>query len=68
MFEMIKGNIKSFLDPAVFLTMIIIGMFSILADYRYFKRAKYRKDAAAALWLGLAYLLLPFVLFFIIKL
>jgi len=40
MFEMIKENIKGFADAKVFMTMIAIGMFEILSDYRYFKRVK----------------------------
>ncbi|HQO73107.1 MAG: hypothetical protein PHI04_05680 [Clostridiaceae bacterium] len=68
MFEMIKENIKGFADAKVFMTMIAIGMFEILSDYRYFKRVKYRKDSAVSLGLGIAFILLPFVFFFISKL
>ena len=68
MFRIIRENVRDFLDVTVFITMIAIGMFSIFADYRYFKRVKFPKDAASALGVGLAYLLLPFALLLIAKL
>ena len=68
MFEIIKENIKSFADVAVLVTMIAIGIFEVLSDYRYFKRVKFRKDAAASLGVGIAFILLPFVFFFISRL
>jgi len=68
MFEMIKENIKGFADAKVFMTMIAIGMFEILSDYRYFKRVKFRKDSAVSLGLGIAFILLPFVFLIIIRL
>lgn len=68
MFEVVKENIKGFVDATVLMTMIAIGIFEILSDYRYFKRVKFHKDAAASLWLGIAFILLPFVFFFISKL
>ena len=68
MFSIIKENIRGFLDTVVFITMIAIGIFSILSDYRYFKKVKYQKDAAVSLGVGLAYLLLPFALLLITKL
>ncbi|MDD4504432.1 MAG: hypothetical protein PHS15_06355 [Clostridiaceae bacterium] len=68
MLSIIKENIRGFLDATVFITMIAIGIFTILADYRYFKRVKFQKDAASALGIGLAYILLPFALLLIAKL
>ncbi len=67
MFEIVKGNIKNFLDTTVFLTMIAIGVFSILSDYRYFKSAGIKGDAAWALGIGLTFLLLPFAFLIIIR-
>jgi len=58
----IKENIRDFLDAIVIATMIAIGMFAIFADYRYFKKVKFKRDAAIALGLGLACILLPFAL------
>ena len=68
MFEIIKENLKSFADITVLMTMIAIGIFEILSDYRYFKRVKLQKDAAASLGVGIAFILLPFVFFFISRL
>ena len=68
MFEIIKENIKGFVDATVLTTMIAIGMFEILSDYRYFKRVKFRKDSAISLGLGIAFILLPFVFLIIIRL
>lgn len=68
MFGLIKDNIRSFLDATVFITMIAIGLFAILADYRYFKKVKFPKDAAASLGVGLVCIFLPFVLLLIAKL
>lgn len=65
MFSAIKENVRGFLDVTVVLTMIGIGLFTIIADYRYFKKVKFKKDAAAALGVGLACILLPFVLILI---
>lgn len=68
MLNMIKENIRGFLDSTVFLTMMSIGLFAILSDYRYFKRVKFQKDAATALGIGIAYILLPFVFLLFISL
>lgn len=68
MLNIIKENIRGFIDATVLITMIAIGIFSIFADYRYFKRVKFQKDAASALGIGLSYILLPFVLLVIAKL
>jgi hypothetical protein len=68
MFDIIKDNIRSFLDITVFMTMIAIGLFVILADYRYFKKVKFKKDAAISLRVGLICIFLPFVLLVITKL
>ena len=68
MFSMIKENIRSFLDVTVVITMVAIGAFAIIGDYMYFKKMKYKKDAAASLGIGVAFMLLPFVLLFISKL
>ena len=68
MFSLIKENIKGFVDVTVLVTMTAIGLFAILVDYRYFKRLKFRKDAASALGVGIAFILLPFVFYFISKL
>jgi hypothetical protein len=68
MFGVIKENIKHFLDVTVIIAMIAIGMFAILSDYRYFKKTKFKKDAASALGIGLACIILPFVLLLISKL
>lgn len=66
--DIIKENIRSFLDVIVILTMIAIGIFAIFADYRYFKKVKFKKDAALSLGLGLACILLPFVLLLVARL
>ncbi|MGI6586304.1 MAG: hypothetical protein GX301_08090 [Gracilibacteraceae bacterium] len=68
MLNAIKENIKGFMDAAVLVTMIAIGIFSIAVDYRYFKRMKLRKDSAVSLGIGIAFILLPFVFYFIGKL
>lgn len=68
MFEIIKENIKGFADVTLLMTMIAIGIFEILSDYRYFKRVKFRKDSAVSLGLGIAFIILPFVFYFISKL
>jgi len=68
MLHTIKENIKGFMDPAVFFTMISIGIFAILSDYRYFKRVKFQRDASSALGIGIAYILLPFIFLIIIML
>lgn len=68
MFNIIKENIKGFVDVTVLVTMIAIGIFAILVDYRYFKRVKFRKDSAVSLGIGIAFILLPFVFLFISRL
>lgn len=68
MFAMIKDNIRSFLDATIVITMIAIGLFSILADYRHFKKVKYLKDAAISLRIGLLCIILPFALILIARL
>lgn len=68
MFDIIKDNIRNFLDVTVFITMMAIGLYTILADYRYFKKVKFRKDAAVSLGIGLVCIFLPFVLLVISKL
>lgn len=68
MFNLIRDNIKNFLDVTVFLAMIGIGLFTILSDYRYFKKTGFRKDAAVTLAVGVAYIVLPFALFLISRL
>jgi hypothetical protein len=68
MFNVIKENIRGFLDTTVIITMIAIGLFAIFTDYRYFKKMKFKKDAAASLGIGLVCILLPFVLLLISKL
>lgn len=68
MLRMILQNIRDFYDVTIFLTVLAIGVFSIAADYTYFKKVKYRKDAAVSLGIGIAYLILPFVLFLITRL
>jgi len=64
----IKENIGNFLNSIVIVTMIAIGMFAIFADYRYFKKVKFKKDAAVSLGLGLGCILLPFALFIVARL
>lgn len=68
MFSIIRDNIRSFLDVTIFAAMIAIGLFAILSDYRYFKRLKYKKDAAVSFGIGLTCILLPFVLLIISRL
>ena len=68
MFEVIKENIRGFTDATVLMTMIAIGIFEILSDYRYFKRVKFRKDSAVSLGLGISFILLPFVFLIITRL
>lgn len=67
MFDIIKDNIRNFLDVTVFMAMIAIGLFAILADYRYFKKVKFKKDAAVSLGVGMVCIVLPFVLLAISK-
>jgi hypothetical protein len=68
MISAIRENIRSFLDVSIFITMIAIGIFAILVDGRYFKKMKYKKDAAASMGLGVACILLPFVLLILARL
>lgn len=68
MFALIKDNIRNFLDITVFLTMLAIGVYTILGDYRYFRKMKFRKDAAVTLKVGLACIFLPFLLMAIARL
>lgn len=67
MVGVIRENIRSFLDISIFITMIAIGAFAILGDYRYFKKMKYKKDAAASLGIGIACIVLPFALLLITR-
>ena len=67
-FALIKDNIKNFLDVTVFLAMLAIGLYTVLWDYRYFRKMKFRKDAAVTLKMGLACMLLPFLLMVIARL
>ena len=68
MLSAIRENIRSFLDITVMLTMIAIGLFAILSDYRYFKKMNFKKDAAASLGVGIVFILLPVALLLISKL
>jgi TRAP-type C4-dicarboxylate transport system permease small subunit len=68
MFNLIRDNIKNFLDVTVFIAMIGIGLFTILYDYRYFKKTGFRKDASVTLVVGVICIALPFALFLISRL
>lgn len=68
MFSAVRENVRSFLDITVILTMIAIGIFAIMADYKYFRKMKFEKDASASLGVGVACVLLPFVLLLIARL
>lgn len=68
MFNLIKDNIKNFLDTTVFIAMIGIGLFAILYDYRYFKKTGFKKDASVTLAVGVVCIVLPFALFLISRL
>ncbi|HYE81433.1 MAG TPA: hypothetical protein VEG39_04600 [Clostridia bacterium] len=68
MFRIIRDNIRSFLDITVFITMIAIGIFAILEDYRYFWKVEFHKDAAVTFGIGLACIILPFVLLLVSRL
>ncbi len=68
MFNLIKDNVRNFLDATVFLTMLAIGLYTILGDYRYFKKMKFKKDAAVTLGVGLVCIFLPFMLMIIARL
>lgn len=65
---MILQNIRDFYDPVIFFTILAIGVFSLAVDYTYFKHMKYKEDAAVTLGIGIAYLVLPFILLIITKL
>ncbi|MGE5632326.1 MAG: CLC_0170 family protein [Caulobacteraceae bacterium] len=65
MLKIIIQNIKEFFDATVFITILCIGVFVIAVDYRYFRKIKYKKDAAITLAIGIVYLLLPFALLLI---
>lgn len=60
--HMVIVNIKEFFDMTVFFTTLFIGLFALLSDYPYFKRVKYKKDAAVTLFMAVLFLVLPFVL------
>jgi len=68
MLNMILQNLKDFFDIVIFFTIMAIGVFSIAADYSYFKKVRFKKDAAVSLGIGIAYLVLPFVLLIITRL
>lgn len=68
MFSVIQENIRSFLDVTIFITMLAVGIFAIMVDYRYFRKVKLKKDAAAAMGVGVIFLLLPFALLLIARL
>ncbi len=68
MLSAIRENVRNFLDSTVILTMIAIGIFTILGDYRYFKKMKFKKDAAATMGVGVVCILLPIVLLIIARL
>jgi hypothetical protein len=48
--------------------MLAIGLYTVLGDYRYFRKMKFRKDAAVTLGVGLVCIFLPFVLMIIARL
>lgn len=62
MFGAIRDNIRSFLDITIFIAMLAIGAFAIFEDYRYFRKIGYHRDAASALGIGAACMILPFIL------
>lgn len=67
MLGMLLQNLRDFYDVTIFLTMLAIGIFSIAVDRTYFRKVKYRKDAAVSLGMGIAYLVLPFILLLITR-
>jgi len=67
MFTLIRDNVRNFLDATVFLAMLAIGLYMVLGDYRYFKKMKFKKDAAVTLRLGLIFIFLPFLLMIIAR-
>ena len=68
MFNAIQENIRSFLDITLFITILAVGIFALMVDYRYFRKIKYKKDATTALGAGVMFLLLPFMLLLIARL
>ena len=62
MLGLIARNIKDFFDMTVFFTILFIGLFTLFSDYPYFKRVKYKRDAAVTMVIGIVLLVLPFAL------
>ncbi len=68
LFKLIVQNIRGFFDTNIFIFMLIFGLFTILVDYPYFKRLKYKKDAIVTYFLGVSLIILPFLLLVISRL
>lgn len=68
MFKAIFQNLKEFYDMSVFFVMIFAGIFLLTVDYPFFKRVKYQRDASVSMFLGIASLVVPFILLVISKL
>ncbi len=65
MLRAIINNIKGFFDLTIFWSMLVFGVYTILVDYKTFKRVKYTKDAAITMTLGIALLVVPIALLLI---
>lgn len=67
MINAIVQNMKNFYDTTVFFTILAIGVFLLIWDYPIFKAMKYKSDARITLFMGVIYLILPFVLYVVSK-
>lgn len=66
--NIIVQNIKNFYDTTVFFAILAIGVFLLLWDYPIFKAMKQKNDKRVTLIIGIAYVILPFVLYTVSKL
>lgn len=67
MLKAIIQNLKEFFDMSIFFVMVFVGWFLLAVDYPFFKRVKYRSDAVISMVLGIASLVMSFILLVISK-
>ncbi len=67
MLKMVFQNLREFFDITIFFVMLFVGWFSLAVDYPFFKKVKYRKDAAISAMLGIASVVVSIVLLVISK-
>lgn len=60
-------NLKNFYDTNVFYAILATGIFLLIWDYPMLKAMKHKNDTRVTLIMGVTYVILPFVLYFVTR-